>query len=202
MITSKKKRYTTFTIEKRAGGVPRVIDAPIKPIKDMQRQLAAYLAAAYEPLPNIHGFVAGRSPFSNARQHTNQEWLLKVDLEDFFPTIHFGRVRGMFMKFPFDYSIDVATVLAQICCHRGHAIFRPSSPCLARAASMNGTGLIFFESFRSSQALRNYRGRRRSRASPDRSSAGDRRTERIDHVLRRTNSEMREREREDLLEFL
>jgi len=36
---------------------------------------------------------------------------------DFFPTINFGRVRGLFMAYPFEYPADVATLLAQICCH-------------------------------------------------------------------------------------
>jgi RNA-directed DNA polymerase len=129
---NEKKRYTTFTIAKRADGPPRVIDAPIKPIKDMQRQLARHLSAAYEPLANVHGFVSGRSPLSNARQHTDQEWVLRIDLDNFFPTIHFGRVRGMFMKYPFEYSAEVATLLAHICCHRGQLPQgAPTSPIIS-----------------------------------------------------------------------
>jgi RNA-directed DNA polymerase len=66
----------------------------------------------------VHGFVPGKSPLSNARWHQRKEWVLKVDLADFFPSIHFGRVRGMFMAYPFGYPPDVATLLAQVCCHR------------------------------------------------------------------------------------
>jgi RNA-directed DNA polymerase len=112
-----RKRYDRFLIARRRGGRPREIYAPIKPIKDLQRRLAEVLTRCYEPPPNAHGFVPGRSPLSNAKWHQSKEWVLKADLADFFPSIHFGRVRGMFMAYPFEYSSEVATLLAQICCH-------------------------------------------------------------------------------------
>jgi RNA-directed DNA polymerase len=111
-----EKRYTRFEIERRAGG-KRVINAPIKPLKEIQRRLADHLLAVYSPPAPVHGFVNGRSPVTNARAHRRQAWVLRVDIEDFFPSINFGRVRGMFMAFPFEYPPDVATLLAQICCH-------------------------------------------------------------------------------------
>jgi RNA-directed DNA polymerase len=112
------RRYQRFEVARRRGGPPRIISAPIKPIKDLQRTLAEVLTASYDPPPYAHGFVQSRSPVSNARWHQNKNWLLKVDIEDFFPTINFGRVRGMFMAYPFDYPAEVATLLAQLCCHR------------------------------------------------------------------------------------
>jgi len=48
--------------------------------------------------------------------HIKQRYVFNVDLKDFFPTINFGRVRGMFMGFPYKLPKNVATVLAQICC--------------------------------------------------------------------------------------
>ena len=41
---------------------------------------------------------------------------LRVDLEDFFPSINFGRVFGLFKAYPFEYPPDVASLLAQLCC--------------------------------------------------------------------------------------
>ncbi len=113
-----ERRYHEFEIRRHSGGTPRQISAPIKPLKDIQRRLADLLLAWYAPPPHVHGFVLDRGPTSNARAHRRQEWVLRVDLEDFFPSINFGRVRGLFMAFPFEYPPDVATVLAQICCHR------------------------------------------------------------------------------------
>jgi RNA-directed DNA polymerase len=113
------RRYTRFLLARRGGGDPREIHAPIKPIKDMQQRLLVAFARAHEPTLNVHGFVRGRSPISNARPHQKQTSVLRVDLHDFFPSIHFGRVRGLFTAFPFDYPQDVAQLLAQICCHEG-----------------------------------------------------------------------------------
>ena len=112
------RRYETFEIRRRNGGLRR-IDAPIKPIKDIQRRLALLLNGWYAPPAHAHGFVNGRSPLSNARLHRRKEWVLRVDLHDFFGTIHFGRVRGLFEAQPFGYPRDVAALLAQICCHVG-----------------------------------------------------------------------------------
>ena len=127
-----KRRYYEFSIERRTGGRPRVIRAPIKPIKDLQHSLLPLLDAAYTPRSHVHGFVRGRSPVTNATIHRNQRWILRVDLTDFFPSIHFGRVLGLFRAAPFDYPDAVATLLAQICCHRNELPQgAPTSPVLS-----------------------------------------------------------------------
>lgn len=113
------RRYHEFEIARRSGGEPRIIQTPIKPIRDMQTTLLPMLEAVYEPRPHVHGFVAGRSAVTNAAIHRGQRWILRLDLKDFFPSINFGRVRGMFMARPFGLSTEVATTLAQICCHKG-----------------------------------------------------------------------------------
>ncbi len=113
------RRYNEFQIQRRSGGEPRIIQTPIKPIRDMQTALLPMLEAVYEPWPHVHGFVRGRSAVSNAAVHRGQRWILRIDLKGFFPTINFGRVRGLFMAHPFDMTAEVATTLAQICCHKG-----------------------------------------------------------------------------------
>jgi RNA-directed DNA polymerase len=59
----------------------------------------------------------GKSIVTNAQRHANKRYVLNIDLENFFPSINFGRVRGMFMAVPYERSPEVATVLAQIACH-------------------------------------------------------------------------------------
>jgi RNA-directed DNA polymerase len=77
-----------------------------------------------------HGFVADRSIVSNAFAHTRKRHVLNVDLEDFFPSINFGRVRGLFKKI--GVPITAATILAQICCHEGGLPQgAPTSPILS-----------------------------------------------------------------------
>lgn len=126
------RRYDEFDIPRRVGDEPRRICAPIKPIKDLQRKLVRVLDACFTPAPNVHGYVLRRGPPTNARIHRRQEWLLRIDLENFFPSINFGRVLGVFQNYPFDYPHDVAVMLAQLCCHRNQIPQgAPTSPVIS-----------------------------------------------------------------------
>ncbi|MEP6619997.1 MAG: reverse transcriptase domain-containing protein [bacterium] len=127
----KGSSYVTFKIPKRFGG-HRTIEAPATALKTVQRRLADVLNRVYSPGPAVHGFALGRNVKTNARLHTNREWVLNVDLKDFFPSINFGRVRAMFLKWPYGLPKDVATMLAQICCNDGHLPQgAPTSPIVA-----------------------------------------------------------------------
>ncbi len=117
-VLSPDQKYKVFEVAKKSGGT-RKISAPASPIKIIQRKLKQVLDAVYIPKPSTQGFVAGRSIVSNAQIHKKRRYVLNLDLEDFFPSIHFGRVRGMFMGNPFRLSVEVSTILAQICCHEG-----------------------------------------------------------------------------------
>lgn len=108
------KKYTRFIIPKRRGG-ERIILEPNPGLKLIQHKLLQVLSYVYKPKPSVHGFVADRCITTNAAQHVKRKFVLNVDLEDFFPSINFGRVRGMFMAYPYHFNDKVATVLAQIC---------------------------------------------------------------------------------------
>lgn len=110
--------YRTFTIAKASGGV-REIRAPEEPIRAWQREILKVTSAVFVPMKAVQGFAYGRSVVSNANFHVRRRLVLNCDLEDFFPTINFGRVRGVFMAKPFNFSSTVAAILAQICCARG-----------------------------------------------------------------------------------
>jgi RNA-directed DNA polymerase len=75
-----------------------------------------------------HGFRRKRSIITNARQHRNRRYVFNIDLENFFPSINFGRVRGYFIRDKsFELDKDVATVIAQIACHEN--ALPQGSPC-------------------------------------------------------------------------
>jgi RNA-directed DNA polymerase len=101
--------YVAFAIAKRGGG-RRIIHAPKKRLKAVQRRLDQLLVRRLPVSPHAHGFVAGRSVASNARPHVGREVVVKMDLKDCFPTIHFGRVRGLLIAL--GYGFPVATALA------------------------------------------------------------------------------------------
>ena len=109
---STTSHYHRFTIPKRTGG-QRLISAPHKKLKAAQHWV---LANVLEPLAlaeQAHGFVPGRSTVSNAVPHVGAAVVVNVDLRDFFPTVTYKRVKGLYRKL--GYSEEVATVLALIC---------------------------------------------------------------------------------------
>lgn len=118
------QRYKQFEIPKRSGG-KRTIKAPTAELKLLQRKMASLLENCISEI-NVankradlfaHGFKKGRSIFSNARPHRNRQWVFNIDLENFFGSINFGRVRGFFLK-DRDFALHqgAATIIAQVAC--------------------------------------------------------------------------------------
>jgi RNA-directed DNA polymerase len=112
------KRYIDFLIPKKSGK-SRIISAPCTPLKILQRKLSQVLYSVYEPKSGAQGFIPGRSILTNAKRHEHKRFILNIDLKDFFHSIHFGRVQGIFMKPPYNLPKEVAVVLAKICCYSG-----------------------------------------------------------------------------------
>lgn len=138
-IAPATSRYQTFEIPKSDGSV-RVIDAPLGAQRLAQANLALMLqgcrdeiAAKTKRRPISHAFRPGQSIITNARVHTCRRHVLNVDLEDFFPSFNFGRVRGFFIKDQnFGLKPEVATVIAQIACWKnGLPQGGPSSPIIS-----------------------------------------------------------------------
>jgi RNA-directed DNA polymerase len=108
------QKYRAFQIPKRSGE-PRTIQAPVDSLKLLQSRLSDLLQDCVDEINaarqlkdrTAHGFKRKRSIISNARQHRHRRWVLNVDLEDFFPSINFGRVRGFFLKNrDFELNVD------------------------------------------------------------------------------------------------
>ena len=75
-----------------------------------------------------HGFAKHLSIVTNANIHRRRRYLLNLDLKDFFPSINFGRVRGMFIKDKrFALDPKIATLIAQIACYDN--VLPQGSPC-------------------------------------------------------------------------
>ena len=108
----------SFTLPKKDGS-NRTIEAPQGVLKTVQRRLATYLLALYGSRSTVHGFSSGKSIITNARVHVGRAFVFNIDLSDFFNSIHFGRVYGLFAKSPYRFSPSVARVLTQLCCFKG-----------------------------------------------------------------------------------
>ncbi|MCD6564378.1 MAG: retron Ec67 family RNA-directed DNA polymerase/endonuclease [Bacteroidales bacterium] len=128
------RKYIEFEIPKKNGG-KRIIKAPTEKLKQLQNRLADLLNECFDQISKesnnkslSHGFRKKHSIVTNAKNHKNKRYVFNVDLQDFFPSINFGRVRGFFIKnHHFGLEPKVATVIAQIACHNNE--LPQGSPC-------------------------------------------------------------------------
>ncbi|MGH2510822.1 MAG: reverse transcriptase domain-containing protein [Ktedonobacteraceae bacterium] len=133
-------KYNSFDVPKRGGGA-RKINAPSRDLSLLQRRLSDLLQNCVEEINQTrkrkdelaHGFKRKRSIISNATKHLKRRYVFNIDLQDFFPSINFGRVRGFFIKDAnFMLHPRVATILAQIACYEnGLPQGAPSSPVIS-----------------------------------------------------------------------
>lgn len=114
-----KKRYQTFTIKKKSGD-DRTIHAPVKGLKSILCSLNFVLQCIYVPHEAATGFVVGKSIVDNAKKHVGQNYVLNLDLKDFFHSFDRNRVKMGFIYEPFNLNGDkepLAFLLASLCTH-------------------------------------------------------------------------------------
>ncbi|WP_343692623.1 reverse transcriptase domain-containing protein [Chitinophaga sp.] len=116
----KALRYKTFKIAKKNGG-QRIIAAPVKGLKLIQRCLNIIFQIVYTPHKSATGFVAGRSIYENALRHVNSNFILNIDLKDFFLSIDQARVWKRIQLPPFNLGtsenrLKLANIIAALCC--------------------------------------------------------------------------------------
>ena len=110
------KRYKTFQICKKSGGV-REINAPCYQLSIILYLINILLKAVYTPKSCVMGFAEGRSIVMNASIHTGHHYVFNIDLENFFPSIPQARVWARLQLAPFKFPVEVANVVAGLCCH-------------------------------------------------------------------------------------
>lgn len=116
LIAKPEQHYRTYTIPKRTGGT-REIAAPQPPLLAVQRWISKEILSAFSVSNFAHGFVEKKSIITNARIHVGTKCLLKMDIKDFFGTIKFKRVFGLFRYC--GYTSKVSYYLASLCCLGG-----------------------------------------------------------------------------------
>ncbi len=107
-----KPHYVQFEVPKRSGGV-RLLSAPLPRLAMAQRWVLTEILSKLPVEDAAHGFVARRSTVTNASVHRGQDLVVNLDLKDYFPSITFPRVRGVFAGL--GYSPAVATLLGLLC---------------------------------------------------------------------------------------
>ncbi|CCD85177.1 Putative RNA-directed DNA polymerase (reverse transcriptase) [Bradyrhizobium sp. ORS 285] len=104
--------YQRFTIPKKSGG-ERLISAPMPRLKRAQYWVLDNILGHVPLHEAAHGFAPERSTLTNARNHVGRDVVINLDLKDFFPTLTYVRVKGLFEAL--GYAEAVAIPLALLC---------------------------------------------------------------------------------------
>lgn len=90
----------------------RELDIPISELKGIQRAINKKILAVCAVDDCVHSYVAARSILTATRELCPGRAALKVDIKDFFPTISFARVLGLFRSMGF--SDAASYILARL----------------------------------------------------------------------------------------
>lgn len=111
-----RSRYRHFRINKRLGG-EREIKSPMPILLHAQRWILDNILYNVKISDVCYGGVREGSIFRNASIHVNQNAVLKLDLADFFGSIHTARGISLFKSLGYPYN--VSKTLALLCFDSG-----------------------------------------------------------------------------------
>lgn len=109
---TKLQHYRYRLLQKRPGQY-RLIEAPKPRLKAIQRQILTDILNHVPPHDASHGFRRGRSISSFASPHVGQAVVLKMDLQEFFPSIRAAQIQSIFRSL--GYPELVADLLTGLC---------------------------------------------------------------------------------------
>jgi len=140
LMMAKQPRYRTFTIPKKDGG-EREIETPFADLKKVQSYISRYLQSTYyfEKSSSAYGFIVGvrneqdrRNVVTNAQKHINRQYMVNIDLKDFFHSVTKDRVVRIFSNPPFNFKRDLPEVLANLTTYKDRLpMGTPTSPVLS-----------------------------------------------------------------------
>ncbi len=111
-------RYSQFTIKKKSGK-ERIINAPHKRLKEIQKSISAILQYAYPISNHAYGFVLERNVVQNAALHVGKQYVYNIDLKDFFHSFDLKQVKLALLNPDFNVisSEKIAYTIASLCTH-------------------------------------------------------------------------------------
>lgn len=124
-------RELTITDLDRPFKQPRIVHAPQGPLRALQsRLLRNVLLPRFDRSANSYGGVPGRNQVGCARQHLRQKFVYSGDIRNFYPSIHFERVRRLFRVL--GCSDEVANAITRLTT-KGHRLAQGfiTSPIIA-----------------------------------------------------------------------
>jgi len=108
-----KLHHFHYRVLAKPHGAVRLIEIPKLRRKQMQQKILREILDRVPSHESVHGFRKGRSITTFAAPHVGQGVVLRMDLQDFFPSFSAARVRALFRTA--GYPEPVADLLAGIC---------------------------------------------------------------------------------------
>jgi RNA-directed DNA polymerase len=135
MAHASKRYYRVFGLPKRGGGI-RPIATPKIFLKVVQRWILENILYRQSMPEYVTGFVPRRGTLANARVHIGGKYVLRMDIQDFFPSIRSSQVRALFSEMGF--SEKVSAFLTRLTTLNGSLPQgAPSSPYIANLAFLS-----------------------------------------------------------------
>lgn len=110
-INNQEYHYHKIYIPKKAGGV-RELDIPSVSLKEVQGAILNDILENIQVSNKAYAFVKGRSIVDNAKNHINKQYLVNLDLKDFFGTIKYEQVFRIF--YYYGYTKQVSYMLSML----------------------------------------------------------------------------------------
>lgn len=104
--------YRTLRIPKKRGGY-RTISIPTKTLRYTQRWILDNMLVNMRVSKSAMGFQEGCSIVKNAACHLNHRCILSLDIKDFFPSITYEDVFGIFRYY--GYTHRLSNLFARLC---------------------------------------------------------------------------------------
>jgi RNA-directed DNA polymerase len=108
----------------------RVLDIPTLELKGVQKAILKNIISSEPISDNVHSYVKGKSILSATKLFCPGRAVLKIDIKDFFPSITFRRIFGLFNSLGFNDTS--AFILTRLTTYNNHlAQGAPTSPTLS-----------------------------------------------------------------------
>lgn len=142
LVANVELHYRDYYIRKKSGGT-RLIEAPDVMLKEAQRWIYINVLCKENAVQDcVHGFMPSficgdrnRDIVTNAIPHSGHDWLINIDLKDFFHTVKLEKVKGYFETL--GYTDEVTKTLIALCTRKGRLPQgAPTSPMLSNIIAL------------------------------------------------------------------
>jgi len=161
IFKNKPNLFYDIRTRKKKNGKKRIIYAPSTELKKIQRKFADWFynkkKKTFDQMPYITGFIPGRSILDNAKPHLGQEWVITIDIKDFFPQTNSQAIDNVLKEISSERTwfskmirpnstgfkgLDSKTLIQLLCINEGLTQGSPASPILANYIAIDEIDML------------------------------------------------------------